>query len=110
MEELKTLNAQRKSIQDRIFERAREAIVRMNSQDLFLIYDAGNGHEGVMGIVAAKLKEEFLRPVIIVTDTERRGLSKDGAKRRRHRSSQIMSRCSHLYINSAATRSHVDFP
>ena len=54
-----------------------EAIRADDSQDLFLIYDAGNGHEGVMGIVAGKLKEEFYRPVIIVTDTEEEGLSKE---------------------------------
>lgn len=99
MEELKTLNAQRKSIQDRIFERAREAIRADDSQDLFLIYDAGNGHEGVMGIVAGKLKEEFYRPVIIVTDTEEEGIVKGtGRSVEGIDLHQIMSRCSHLYI------------
>lgn len=99
VEELKTLNAQRKSIQDRIFERAREAIRADDSQDLFLIYDAGNGHEGVMGIVAGKLKEEFYRPVIIVTDTEEEGIVKGtGRSVEGIDLHQIMSRCSHLYI------------
>ena len=119
VEELKTLNAQRKSIQDRILKGRGRRSGADDSQDLFLIYDAGNGPgvmgscqedlphqepkfdttEGVMGIVAGKLKEEFYRPVIIVTDTEEEGIVKGtGRSVEGIDLHQIMSRCSHLYI------------
>lgn len=76
VEELKSLNSERKSIQNRIFQEACDEIRSVMPEDLFLIYDAGSAHEGVTGIVAGKLKETFYKPVIIVTDTEETGYVK----------------------------------
>lgn len=35
----------------------------------FILYYAGDAHEGVTGIVAGKIKERYYRPVVIVTDS-----------------------------------------
>lgn len=35
----------------------------------FILYYAGDAHEGVTGIVAGKIKEKYYRPVVIVTDS-----------------------------------------
>ena len=97
--ELKTLNSKRKSLQEKIFRKAREELRTRTENDLFLIYDAGDGHEGVTGIVAGKLKEEFYRPVIIVTNTEENGIIKGtGRSVEGIDLHGIMSRCSNLYI------------
>ncbi len=76
VEELKSLNSERKSIQERIFREACDEIRGCMQEDLFPVYDAKDAHEGVTGIVAGKLKETFYRPVIIVTDTEEPGYVK----------------------------------
>lgn len=98
VEELKAMNSQRKSVQEKIYRAACEALGSSAEEELFLIYDAGRSHEGVTGIVAGKLKESFYRPVIIVTDAE------DGCVKGTGRSvegldlHQIMSECGHLYL------------
>ena len=99
VEELKTLNSRRKTLQNEIFERARKELENRLKDDLFLIYDAGSSHEGVTGIVAGKLKEEFYRPVIIITDTEEEGIVKGtGRSVEGIDLHKIMSECSRLYI------------
>ncbi len=69
VEELKALNNKRKAIQDQIYQKACKEIEASGRLDDFILYDAGDSHEGVTGIVAGKLKETYYRPVIIVTDT-----------------------------------------
>ncbi len=99
VESLKSLNSQRKAIQDKIFEAACAELESSSEHDLFLIYDAGNGHEGVMGIVAGKLKEKFNRPVIIVTDTEECGYVKGTGRCIEGIDLHgIMSQCTHLFV------------
>lgn len=97
--ELKALNNERKSIQDTVFEKACDEIRSRGASDDFIIYDAGSGHEGVMGIVAGKLKETFYRPSIIITDTEDAGIVKGtGRSVEGLNLHGIMSECAHLFI------------
>lgn len=99
VDEMKALNNQRKAIQDKIFEAACQELSLRFRDELFLIYDAGKGHEGVMGIVAGKLKEKYDRPVIIVTDTEEIGYVKGtGRSIEGLNLHSIMSECAELFV------------
>ncbi len=88
---MKELNTLRRSTQDAIYD---EAVKWIESQaadgaavasdggscecysgdaadgiPYFILYYAGDAHEGVTGIVAGKIKEKYYRPVVIVTDS-----------------------------------------
>jgi len=66
---LDSLNFERQRLTSEILKQAREKIL---SEDLkSLIFVTGEGwNEGIIGLVASKLQEEFYRPVIIVTKNE----------------------------------------
>ncbi len=87
---MKELNTLRRSTQDEIYDKAIKWIeseaqaaahndtgkshdehsdVSRSDIPYFILYDAGDAHEGVTGIVAGKIKEKYYRPVIIVTDS-----------------------------------------
>ncbi|MBQ1663312.1 MAG: single-stranded-DNA-specific exonuclease RecJ, partial [Clostridia bacterium] len=69
-EEVNVMNTQRHSEEDKIFS---EAIAYLQDHPevahLPILVVSGKGwHEGVLGIVASKLLERYLRPVIVLTD------------------------------------------
>lgn len=78
---MKELNTLRRSTQDEIYNKAvewleaRAAVTADNGCGensgipYFVLYYAGDAHEGVTGIVAGKIKEKYYRPVVIVTDS-----------------------------------------
>ena len=78
---MKELNTLRRSTQDEIYNKAvewleaRAAVPADNGCGensgipYFVLYYAGDAHEGVTGIVAGKIKEKYYRPVVIVTDS-----------------------------------------
>lgn len=69
-------NCERKKIQEEAFLRCREIINAELSRDLFYVIAPKDVHEGIAGIVAGKIKEEFGRPAIIVTESSEDGLLK----------------------------------
>ena len=69
-EEVNVMNSQRHSEEDKIFT---EAIAYLQDHPelahMPILVVSGEGwHEGVLGIVASKLLERYLRPVIVLTD------------------------------------------
>ena len=69
-EEVNVMNTQRHTEEDKIFT---EAIAYLQNHPevahLPILVVSGKGwHEGVLGIVASKLLERYLRPVIVLTD------------------------------------------
>lgn len=71
---LDELNKQRKEIQSEMLESASEMLKKSNfgidsSALTICVYDK-DFHEGVIGLVASRLKEDYSRPVIVFTDTE----------------------------------------
>ena len=72
--ELSELNEKRKELTIDQSDRAEEIIresgcLSDDSHRIFVIY-LPNAHESVAGIIAGKLKEKYLRPVLIITDSE----------------------------------------
>ena len=63
--ELDQLNFQRQKLTQDIKEQAEEQITNKNQRLLFLLGE--NWHEGVIGLVAGKLLEEFHVPIIVAT-------------------------------------------
>ena len=66
--QLNTLNYQRKLIEENVYEESVKKIIedkRFKYNSLFIFNE--NWHEGVLGIVASRLKEKFNKPVIILT-------------------------------------------
>lgn len=69
-EEVNVMNTQRHTEEDKIFNEA-VAYLQDHSElaHLPILVVSGKGwHEGVLGIVASKLLERYLRPVIVLTD------------------------------------------
>ena len=71
---LDELNKQRKEIQSEMLESASDMLKKANfgidsSALTICVYDK-DFHEGVIGLVASRLKEDYSRPVIVFTDTE----------------------------------------
>ncbi|MDO5441129.1 MAG: single-stranded-DNA-specific exonuclease RecJ [Bacillota bacterium] len=63
-------NKARRQEQDRTAKICNEALAKENCGDYFLVINAPGAHEGVAGIVAGNLKEQYFRPVFICTPNE----------------------------------------
>ncbi len=66
---LSALNEKRKELQMQVLEEAR---AQVNEDDFILVLHGTSWHEGVLGIVAAKICEEFKRPCIILSVKEQK--------------------------------------
>lgn len=60
-------NQERRSLQDDAYDRSMEIAKDKHENDDFLVLEVDNAHEGVLGIVAGKIRESVNRPCIIVT-------------------------------------------
>ncbi|MEG2198896.1 MAG: single-stranded-DNA-specific exonuclease RecJ [Anaerovorax sp.] len=60
-------NEERKAVQEKTFQRCLEIVRKNHEEDLFLVVYAQDAHEGIAGIVAGKLKDEYGRPAMVVT-------------------------------------------
>ena len=64
--ELDQFNKERQLLENDVFEKIlKEA--NINSQDPVIILSGKNWHEGVIGIVASRIKDKFNKPVIIIS-------------------------------------------
>ncbi len=66
---LNSLNSKRQKIEDNILKEAKGMINQSPDLPAFVLF-SDNWHEGVIGIVASKLVEEFYRPVILFTQNK----------------------------------------
>ena len=77
VQELIGYNRQRKRIQEEAFSACTEMV---RDDENFIVLNVEDMHEGIAGIVAGKIKDQFSRPVIIVTPSEEAGRSGEGVK------------------------------
>ena len=66
--QLNTLNYQRKLIEEKVYDESIKQIIKnkkFKNHSLFVF--STNWHEGVLGIVASRIKEKYKKPVIILT-------------------------------------------
>lgn len=107
---MKELNTLRRSTQDAIYNKAvewLEAQAAVPADDgcgersgipYFVLYYAGDAHEGVTGIVAGKIKEKYYRPVVIVTDSGNGIVKGTGRSVLGIDLHALLSRYSHLFM------------
>jgi single-stranded-DNA-specific exonuclease len=81
-ERIVDLNNQRKSIRDTEYEIVKEEITKTGQSKACPIWIAVEGlHEGIVGILAGKVAEEYHRPAIILTNVENNpGMLKGSAR------------------------------
>ncbi len=63
-------NEERQEIQQAGLERCIEEIREKYLEDDFLVIDLPGLHEGVIGIIAGRIKEIYYRPVLVLTNSE----------------------------------------
>ena len=67
--ELDRLNEERRAIEMLVCEQAEEQAEKLNGSPVITVMSAG-WHQGVIGIVAGRLKERFGKPTIVIAETE----------------------------------------
>ena len=60
-------NQERRSLQDHAYERSLDMIDSELSKGDFVMLEINDSHEGVLGIVAGKVREEINRPVVVIS-------------------------------------------
>jgi single-stranded-DNA-specific exonuclease len=67
--ELDRLNEERRAIEMLVCEQAEEQAAKLNGAPVITVM-SGGWHQGVIGIVAGRLKERFGRPAIVIAECE----------------------------------------
>jgi single-stranded-DNA-specific exonuclease len=67
--ELDRLNEERRAIEMLVCEQAEEQAAKLNGAPVITVMSAG-WHQGVIGIVAGRIKERFGRPAIVIAECE----------------------------------------
>jgi len=67
--ELDRLNEERRAIEMLVCEQAEAQAAKLNGEPVLTVM-SGGWHQGVIGIVAGRLKERFGRPAIVIAETE----------------------------------------
>jgi single-stranded-DNA-specific exonuclease len=67
--ELDRLNEERRAIEMLVTEQAEEQAAKRDGEAVIIVMSPG-WHQGVIGIVAGRLKERFGRPAIVIAETE----------------------------------------
>jgi single-stranded-DNA-specific exonuclease len=67
--ELDQLNEERRAIEMLVTQQAEEQAAKLNGASVITVMSSG-WHQGVIGIVAGRIKERFGRPAIVIAETE----------------------------------------
>lgn len=68
LKQLKGLNIQRRHLQDEVTNKAFESITQIPQNENMLCAVGDDWHEGVLGIVAGKMADEFQKPCFVLTN------------------------------------------
>ncbi len=69
-------NKERKKLQEEAFIKCKKNVEEEMKEDFFFIIAPEDVHEGIAGIVAGKIKDEFGRPTVILTESYKKGYLK----------------------------------
>ncbi len=75
--ELESFNEERKLIESNMLKKIKNTI-SINSDDPVIVLSGHNWHQGIIGIIASKLKEEYNKPTVIIS--VEKGLGKASAR------------------------------
>lgn len=60
-------NKKRRAIQEETLDKIIDLVEEKHKKEKFLVIDGASSHEGVLGIVAGKIKDIYYKPTVIVT-------------------------------------------
>ncbi len=109
---LEICNQERKQIQAKVFEEAREQLLDQILEDHHVVSIAyqGHWHEGVIGIVASKLVETFKVPAIVMANTSEKGILKGSARSvNQYDIFQALKKCEDLFIKFGGHKAAAGF-
>lgn len=95
---LYSLNKERRIVQESGEKYCKELVERKHRDDDFLVLMADNMSEGVIGIVAGKMKDMFYKPTLVVTRSEEGYLKGSGRSILGINIYEEMKTCSDLFI------------
>ena len=100
-EKLVALNNKRKEIQTDTLNKAKEIIKDNNlCGEVPMVIYIPNVHEGVIGIVAGNLCEDYKVPTIVLTDTEKEGIIKgSGRSCGNYNLKEELDECANILLN-----------
>ncbi len=64
--ELDQFNKERKLLEENLFKKINQQAIKNKSDPVFLLF-GDNWHEGVIGIIASKIKEQYNKPTILIS-------------------------------------------
>ncbi|MDW7670380.1 MAG: single-stranded-DNA-specific exonuclease RecJ [Bacillota bacterium] len=73
-ERLKLLNLERRDIQEAGLEQCHHLVKDRYPKDPFLVVEGDDLHEGVIGIIAGRLRDSYYRPTIVLTPSQEPGI------------------------------------
>lgn len=73
-ERLRSLNTKRREIQEKGLDMCYQLVESKFLQDSFLVVDSEALHEGVIGIIAGRLRDAYYRPTLVLTPAKEKGL------------------------------------
>lgn len=71
---LQQLNIKRRDIQDQGLVKCQQAVETTYSGDPFLLIEVDELHEGVIGIIAGRIRDEYYKPTIVLTSSKEPGI------------------------------------
>lgn len=96
--ELKELNDKRKNMTDTAVELAKIKAAENEKKNVLVLYIEGI-HESIAGIVAGRIREQFYKPVIILTDSDEENILKgSGRSIEGYDMFRELSKCRHLFV------------
>ncbi len=98
---LEISNKERRFIQSQVFKEAKEQVIQNIKEDDFkiAIVSEPEWHEGVIGIVASKLVENFKVPAVVFTQSEAPGILKASARSAGDLNLfELLNECSDLFL------------
>lgn len=97
-EKLEEENTKRKTIQEETFRNALSLVPRENVPPVLFLLDP-TAHEGILGIAAGKLKDQFGRPVILFTEAENGMYKGSGRSPEGIDLYELLAKAKHLYAH-----------
>jgi len=73
-------NHERKYIQDEGLDFCKKSVDKLHPDDLFLVIDSEGVHEGVIGIIAGRIRDLHYKPTLIITASSEDGILKGSGR------------------------------
>lgn len=73
-------NEKRRELQKYCEEKCKDIVEQKYKDDLFLVVNSRDGHEGVVGIVAGRIRDTYYKPTLIISEAKEKGMLKGSGR------------------------------